>query len=661
MHVTHKERPRELRWYHAGPMLYGDWGTSRFYVLGLAFYFALFSSFWYILAVGIVVAAVGWAYTVVCRAYPDGGGVYSAARQISPLLSVIGALLLFADYAVTAALSAFDGMHYMGLQAGFSVKLGACASILILGFINYIGPRRAGAFALVIASATIVLTLILVGFSIPHLGAGWHAIQSPKADLGHNWITLVNVILALSGVEAVANMTGIMVLPVGRTSKKSIWPVLCEVVIFNLILGIAMLALPGVLRQRSGPASPGEFSQPAVTYEAADKEIAQYRDTHPDWNSTGRPAYDAREAQIVAAHGPHSTEAEEAMKNKVLRVMGETYVHPWFGVVCGIVFGLLLVSAVNTVIGGMMSVAYVMARDAELPRVFSRLNLFGVPWVGLIPALLVPILLLSFFSTLETLADLYAIGVVGAIAINLTCCTINTKLAVKKWERLAIGAIAAVMIAMELTLALHKPAALAFVTIILAIGLTARFGTKAYLRARARVKVAPPPTPADVQGVPGAAAKAPLPALAFGTPAEELDMGRPHVMVATRGGARILQFASEYCQQLNAILFVIYVRPWNVQFAVESSAPRLEEDAQAQNVFRMAEDACKAKGVQLIPIYVVSRDVADSILDFAATYDVRALLMGVSRQGTLLRALRGDVLAAVADQLPQDIPLLIHA
>jgi nucleotide-binding universal stress UspA family protein len=75
----------------------------------------------------------------------------------------------------------------------------------------------------------------------------------------------------------------------------------------------------------------------------------------------------------------------------------------------------------------------------------------------------------------------------------------------------------------------------------------------------------------------------------------------------------------------------------------------------------MSEAACKAKGVQIVPIYVVSRDVADSILDFAATYDVRALLMGVSRQGTLLRALRGDVLASVADQLPQDIPLLIHA
>src|SRR3954468_10219989 len=129
MLVSHQERPRELKWYHAGPMLYGDWGTSRFYVLGLAFYFALYSSFWYILGVGVLVACVGWAYTVVCRVYPDGGGVYSAARQLSPLLSVVGALLLFADYAVTAALSAFEGMHYIGMQGDFSVRLGAVISI----------------------------------------------------------------------------------------------------------------------------------------------------------------------------------------------------------------------------------------------------------------------------------------------------------------------------------------------------------------------------------------------------------------------------------------------------------------------------------------------------------------------------------------------------
>jgi hypothetical protein len=40
-------RPRELRWYHAGAMLFGDWGTSRLYVLGLCFFYAHHASLWY--------------------------------------------------------------------------------------------------------------------------------------------------------------------------------------------------------------------------------------------------------------------------------------------------------------------------------------------------------------------------------------------------------------------------------------------------------------------------------------------------------------------------------------------------------------------------------------------------------------------------------------
>ncbi len=661
MLVTHKERPRELKWYHAGPMLYGDWGTSRFYVLGLAFYFALYSSFWYILGVGILVAAVGWAYTVVCRVYPDGGGVYTAARQLSPLLSVIGALLLFANYSVTAALSAFDGMHYLGLEAGMSVKLGACLSILILGVINYIGPRHAGTFALVVAVATFVLTLVLAAFSLPYLDDGWRAVQRPEGTLGQHWSTLVSVVLALSGVEVIANMTGIMVKPVASTARKSIWPVLLEVVVFNVVLGIAMLALPAILRSRA-MAHPQEFSQPAFNYQEADHRLADYREAHPDWNAQGSADYAAFSRSV----GQHSGANEEAIKLKVLRVMAQVYVHPWFGVVCGVVFGLLLISAVNTVIGGMISVSYVMARDEELPHVFARLNLFGVPWVGLLPALFVPVVLLYLFDDLETLADLYAMGVVGAIGINLSCCTINKKLQMRIWERMGMGVIAAVMIAMELTLAVQKPHALGFVAIVLGVGLGARFFTKSYLPARrlAKLRKAREQLAKDraaSAGAPTAGTPQPEPTITFGTPAEELDMTRPRVMVATRGGARLIEFASNYAQQLGAILFVIYVRPWNVQFVVETSAPRLEEDKEAQDVFRAADQVCKKKNVPMVPIYVVSRDVPDSILDFAATYDVKALLMGVSRQGAILRTLRGDLLTAVADQLPQDIPLLIHA
>src|SRR3982750_1808487 len=111
------ERPRNVNWFQAAALLFGDWGTSRLYVLGLAFLVAGRSSFWLIAGMSVLILSVGWAYTEICRIYPDGGGVYTAAKQRSRLLGVIGALLLFADYTVTASLSAVDAFHYFGLGA----------------------------------------------------------------------------------------------------------------------------------------------------------------------------------------------------------------------------------------------------------------------------------------------------------------------------------------------------------------------------------------------------------------------------------------------------------------------------------------------------------------------------------------------------------------
>lgn len=664
MLVSHQERPRELKWYHAGPLLYGDLGTSRFYVLGLAFYYALYSSFWYVLGVGVLVAAVGWAYTIVCRAYPDGGGVYSAARQLSPMLSVIGALLLFADYAVTAALSSFEGLHYFGVEADFWVKAGAIAAIVFLGIINFIGPKKAGSLALLIAMATMVATLVLVGFSVPHLGEGWRHVQSPSGDMAQQWKTLADVVLALSGVEAVANMTGIMVHPVEKTARRSIWPVLGEVILFNLILGVAMLSLqPSGAIKSNGR---GDFDQPAHEYEmqarAVENRVAETKALMRQHLATAEDV--TREEQRLASV-PRASEHEQDIKNKVLRVMGEQFVGQamgaragriW-GAISGFIFGLLLLSAVNTVLGGMISVQYVMARDGELPVFFNRLNVFGVPWIGLIPAVGIPVVLLMMFARLEDLADLYAIGVVGAIAINLTSCTINTKLTIRRWERMLMGLIALIMGAIELTLAVQKVHALIFVLLIVGSGLGFRYVTRNYPRWRARFRPVVPRLP-QVE-TPAGPALAPIETLA--TPAEQLDMAKPHIMVATRGGQRLIEFAANYARRAGGILFVIYVRQLNVPFVSESRGLALEEDREARHVLQAAAEVCRKAEVPMVPIYVVSPDVAYSILDFAATYNVESLLMGVSRKGTLLRALQGDVITNVADNLPGDIPLLIHA
>src|SRR5436309_14089801 len=95
-------RPRNVDWKRAAALLYGDWGTSKAYVIGLAFVAAGFSSLPIILAVCVLTGLVGINYAVICAYFPEGGGVYSAAKSQGRLLAVVGALLLVADLTVTA-------------------------------------------------------------------------------------------------------------------------------------------------------------------------------------------------------------------------------------------------------------------------------------------------------------------------------------------------------------------------------------------------------------------------------------------------------------------------------------------------------------------------------------------------------------------------------
>src|SRR5687767_7388140 len=90
-------RPRNVDWRRAAALLYGDWGTSKAYVIGLAFLTLGYSALPVIIAVSILSAIVAYNYVIVCRSFPDGGGVYSAARNQSRLLAVTGALFLVAD------------------------------------------------------------------------------------------------------------------------------------------------------------------------------------------------------------------------------------------------------------------------------------------------------------------------------------------------------------------------------------------------------------------------------------------------------------------------------------------------------------------------------------------------------------------------------------
>ena len=243
-------RPRNVDWKRAAALLYGDWGTSKAYVIGLAFVAAQFASLPIILAVCILTGLVGLNYATICRYFPDGGGVYSAARSQGKTLAVIGALLLVADLTVTAALSVWDALKYLGLPSQV-IPFAAIGVVMVLGYLNAYGPKHSGSLAVWLAIPTVFAVLALIGLSLPHLTLVH--LEPMHGKFSDAWVSFVGVILALSGVEAIANLTGVMKLDpgstpdkpkVGRESFKAILPVAIEVCVGTALLGWAMLSLP---------------------------------------------------------------------------------------------------------------------------------------------------------------------------------------------------------------------------------------------------------------------------------------------------------------------------------------------------------------------------------------------------------------------------------
>src|SRR6184192_73826 len=127
-----------------------------------------------------------------------------------------------------------------------------------------------------------------------------------------------------------------------------------------------------------------------------------------------------------------------------------------FGWAVGIVFFLLLLSAANTAIVAMIGLLYMMSRDREMPREFRQLNRHGVPIYPLLIALGVPTLVLLLVANFTALAGLYAIGVVGAITVNVGSCAFNRTVGFTWYDRLLFGVTFGILFFVELTLAHTK-------------------------------------------------------------------------------------------------------------------------------------------------------------------------------------------------------------
>jgi amino acid transporter/nucleotide-binding universal stress UspA family protein len=617
-------RPRNVDWKRAAALLYGDWGTSKAYVIGLAFLAASFSSLPIILAVCAVTGLVGINYIVICRHFPDGGGVYSAARSQGRLLAVIGALLLLADLTVTAALSGWSALTYItsGAEHLIWVKLlrehialTTTGVLLIMCLINYFGPKHSGTFAVALALPTVIVVVALVALSAPHLTT--HFLEPRHESLATIWVQFVGVILALSGAETIANLTGVMKLDPGSTiehprvaheSLKAIIPVAVEVVIGTALLGWAMLSLPNVLGQTLGLTDVGQVTT-----------ILQLR------------------------------------SEDMLRFIGEQFAtatfSPWvgniFGWIVGIVFFLLLLSAANTAIVAMIGLLYMMSRDREMPRQFRILNRHGVPIYPLLIAIGMPAIVLLLVGDFTALAGLYAIGVVGAITVNVGSCAFNRTVGFTWYDRVLFGVTFVILAFVELTLAHTKLDALQFVIAVLMGGLALRAytlkrqGLTTLTVHRDVAQMVTPELPATLQS--------------------RLLEGQK-IMVAARGITPVLSFAIDEAQLRKATLCVLFVKEVAVYYTAAGTRlgrARWQEDPEANAIMSLMLKLGGERNVNVIPLYAVSQDAAATIVDLCATMGVDFLVIGSTQRTALTKLLRGSVVTNVAQQLPESIQLLI--
>src|ERR1700744_1468421 len=153
-------RPRNVDVPRAAAILYGDWGTIKAYVIGLAFAVGRYSSYWLIVAMCLLTALVGVNYMAICKHYPDGGGVYASVRHRSEVISIVGAFLLIADYIVTAALSALSAFLYLGWP---HPEYFAAAAIALIGALNFFGPKHSAGLAFLVSIPTVIVVLVLAG------------------------------------------------------------------------------------------------------------------------------------------------------------------------------------------------------------------------------------------------------------------------------------------------------------------------------------------------------------------------------------------------------------------------------------------------------------------------------------------------------------------
>jgi nucleotide-binding universal stress UspA family protein len=133
--------------------------------------------------------------------------------------------------------------------------------------------------------------------------------------------------------------------------------------------------------------------------------------------------------------------------------------------------------------------------------------------------------------------------------------------------------------------------------------------------------------------------------------------------VAARGITPVLKFALEEARLRQGMLYVLYVKELAVTLPgpiQASERPRWQDDPQAAKIMDAMLELGREHSVVIVPIYVVSESPATTILDLSATLGIDILALGSTHRTRLVSLLKGNVVTEVANNLPENINLIIY-
>jgi amino acid transporter/nucleotide-binding universal stress UspA family protein len=603
---------RQLNWVLAWAVVFCDIGTSVYYVPGILYGHVQDATPFFVLLTtgGFILLAL--KYIEISWRNPEGGGVVTiTTKAFGPLWGCLGGMLITVDYFLTTAISTVSGFQYIGsafpaLDA--HILLLSCIGVCVLAALNIIGIRESAAASLVMAVASFVVNLIVIGAAVVTMDAAqWHSVITKLGT--SNGISTYELLvgfasawLAFSGLESISQLSPTMRLPLRRTTRWAMAAVIVTMVI----------------------------TAPVLT---------------------------------ALSIGLLPTQVKTAESERFISELGMIVGGVGIKLAVVLTASSLLLFASNTAIIGSYHVFLALVRSDFLPKIIAVRNAaFNTPHIAVGIATVIPVLvILASRGEMKILGDMYAFGLLGAFVFSsLSLDRIRWKLGRRDlvfW----IGALTTAMVIVAWAVNLvEKHLATAFGGGVTLVGMLIAVGVRRSWFVNWLVKIP------VIQRLQARAYRASeglvedelkgLVTLAEAVEVKPLYFSSTLLAVRDESPRLIQEGVTRAKGKGETALYCIYVEEWPGLFGGDT--PHTPNE-QGLKTLRATLQAVREKNIEIIPIWSVSHNAADAIANAARALGVDTVLIGASRRSAFYHMLRGHVIQGLMKKLPHDCHLMI--